>query len=264
MSARRAADKAQATAKRMRAARLVIVTGISGSGKSQAIRALEDLGYFCVDNLPVELLPTLAELTLRSGSDMPRAAVVIDVREGAQLAHFPAVYAKVRQAGRPAPAADLPRRERGGPRPALQRDEAAAPAGADAVAAGGLARRAQAARRHPKAGRRAARHHRHDRARTAAGVHEPLAGDHGTADPRRDDAEFRVQARAAGRRRPRLRRPLPAQPALRPGVAAAHGARRAHRAVPRPVPGDGRVPRTDHRPACSSCFRTMPTRARAT
>jgi UPF0042 nucleotide-binding protein len=81
----------------MRAARLVIVTGISGSGKSQAIRALEDLGYFCVDNLPIELLPTLAELTLRPGSDMPRAAVVIDVREGAQLAHFPAVYSKVRQ-----------------------------------------------------------------------------------------------------------------------------------------------------------------------
>ena len=43
----------------------IVLTGLSGSGKSQAIRALEDLGYFCVDNLPVALLPMLAELTLR-------------------------------------------------------------------------------------------------------------------------------------------------------------------------------------------------------
>lgn len=82
---------------RMRSARLVIVTGLSGSGKSQAIHALEDLGYFCVDNLPVRLLPTLAELTLRRDGDMSRAAVVIDVREGAELSHFPAVYQKVKR-----------------------------------------------------------------------------------------------------------------------------------------------------------------------
>ena len=62
--------------------RFVVLTGLSGSGKSQAIRALEDLGYFCVDNLPVALLPMLAELTLRAGSEITRAAVVVDVREG--------------------------------------------------------------------------------------------------------------------------------------------------------------------------------------
>ena len=56
--------------------------GLSGAGKSQAIRALEDLGYFCVDNLPVALLPMLAELTLRAGNEIARAAVVVDVREG--------------------------------------------------------------------------------------------------------------------------------------------------------------------------------------
>ena len=50
--------------------RFVVLTGLSGSGKSQAIRALEDLGYFCVDNLPVTLLPMLAELTLRAGSEI--------------------------------------------------------------------------------------------------------------------------------------------------------------------------------------------------
>ena len=54
--------------------RFVVLTGLAGSGKSQAIKALEDLGYFCVDNLPIALLPMLAELTLRAGSEISRAA----------------------------------------------------------------------------------------------------------------------------------------------------------------------------------------------
>jgi UPF0042 nucleotide-binding protein len=76
--------------------RFVVLTGVSGSGKSQAIRALEDLGYFCVDNLPVMLLPMLAELTLRAGSEIARAAVVVDVREGRLLSDFPAIYRKLK------------------------------------------------------------------------------------------------------------------------------------------------------------------------
>lgn len=72
--------------------RFIVLTGLSGAGKSQAIRALEDLGYFCVDNLPITLLPTLAELTLRAGSDIARAAVVVDIREGALLTQFPKIY----------------------------------------------------------------------------------------------------------------------------------------------------------------------------
>jgi UPF0042 nucleotide-binding protein len=72
--------------------RFVVLTGLSGSGKSQAIRALEDLGYFCVDNLPVTLLPMLAELTLRAGTEISRAAVVVDVREGKMLKEFPRTY----------------------------------------------------------------------------------------------------------------------------------------------------------------------------
>jgi RNase adapter protein RapZ len=75
--------------------RFVVLTGLSGSGKSQAIRALEDLGYFCVDNLPVMLLPMLAELTLRAGSEIARAAVVVDVREGKLLKEFPEIYRKL-------------------------------------------------------------------------------------------------------------------------------------------------------------------------
>ncbi len=76
--------------------RFVVLTGLSGSGKSQAIRALEDLGYFCVDNLPVTLLPMLADLTLRAGTEISRAAVVVDVREGKMLKEFPRVYRRLR------------------------------------------------------------------------------------------------------------------------------------------------------------------------
>jgi UPF0042 nucleotide-binding protein len=75
--------------------RFVVLTGLSGSGKSQAIRALEDLGYFCVDNLPVTLLPMLAELTLRAGTEISRAAVVVDVREGKLLKEFPGIYRRL-------------------------------------------------------------------------------------------------------------------------------------------------------------------------
>ena len=76
--------------------RFVVLTGLSGSGKSQAIRALEDLGYFCVDNLPVALLPMLAELTLRAGTEISRAAVVVDVREGKMLQEFPGTYRRLK------------------------------------------------------------------------------------------------------------------------------------------------------------------------
>src|SRR6476646_4588706 len=90
---RHAARRAARTAA---ASRFVVLTGVSGSGKSQAIRALEDLGYFCVDNLPVSLLPMLAELTLRAGSEIARAAVVVDVREGKLLTDFPGIYRRLK------------------------------------------------------------------------------------------------------------------------------------------------------------------------
>jgi UPF0042 nucleotide-binding protein len=90
---RHAARRAARTAV---SSRFVVLTGLSGSGKSQAIRALEDLGYFCVDNLPVALLPMLAELTLRAGSEISRAAVVVDVREGTLLKDFPRIYRRLK------------------------------------------------------------------------------------------------------------------------------------------------------------------------
>ena len=75
----------------------VVVTGLSGAGKSHAIRALEDLGYFCVDNLPIALIPTFADLTLSGRNDLQRAAVVVDIREGRELARFPATYRRVKR-----------------------------------------------------------------------------------------------------------------------------------------------------------------------
>ena len=76
--------------------RFVILTGLSGSGKTQAIRALEDLGYFCVDNLPTQLIPTMAELTTREDSSLDKVAIVVDVREGGFLAQFPRVYRRLK------------------------------------------------------------------------------------------------------------------------------------------------------------------------
>jgi UPF0042 nucleotide-binding protein len=73
----------------------IVLTGLSGSGKSQAIRALEDLGYFCVDNLPTTLIPTLAKLSIRGG-DIEKVAIVVDVREGNFLSSFPKVLKRLR------------------------------------------------------------------------------------------------------------------------------------------------------------------------
>ena len=78
-------------------ARFIVLTGLSGAGKSQAIRALEDLGYFCVDNLPTSLVPTLAALANRAGSDLEKVAIVVDVREGAFIHEFPATWRKLRR-----------------------------------------------------------------------------------------------------------------------------------------------------------------------
>ena len=75
---------------------LVIITGLSGSGKATVLKALEDLGYYAVDNLPIELFPKFAELTGDSTS-IRRAALVVDVREGEGLLRFPEMYAAIRR-----------------------------------------------------------------------------------------------------------------------------------------------------------------------
>jgi RNase adapter protein RapZ len=74
----------------------MVVTGLSGSGKTHAIHALEDLGYFCVDNLPTQLIPTFAELCTRGEAHLERVAIVVDVRERGFLSQFPPVFRKLR------------------------------------------------------------------------------------------------------------------------------------------------------------------------
>ncbi len=76
---------------------IVVITGLSGSGKTLALRAFEDMGYYCVDNLPVTLIPVFADLCARSRQDITRAALVIDVREGMFLQKFPAIYRRLRR-----------------------------------------------------------------------------------------------------------------------------------------------------------------------
>jgi len=74
---------------------LVIITGMSGSGKGSVLRALEDSGYYAVDNLPVELIPKFAGLVQESAAAR-KAALVVDVREGSGLTKFPAIFRKIR------------------------------------------------------------------------------------------------------------------------------------------------------------------------
>jgi RNase adapter protein RapZ len=74
---------------------LVVITGLSGSGKGSVLKALEDLGFYAVDNLPVELIPKFAELT-RDNASIRAAALVVDIREGGGLKAFPKVYAGIR------------------------------------------------------------------------------------------------------------------------------------------------------------------------
>jgi UPF0042 nucleotide-binding protein len=80
---------------RVTAANFLVITGMSGAGKSHAIRALEDLGYYCVDNLPTPLIPVLADLSLHEDADNPKVAVVVDVRESRFIREFPPVWRRL-------------------------------------------------------------------------------------------------------------------------------------------------------------------------
>lgn len=73
---------------------LVIITGMSGSGKASVLKAFEDLGYYCVDNLPVQLIPQFADLAVQS-SEIRRTALVVDVREGSKLEDLPKLLRSV-------------------------------------------------------------------------------------------------------------------------------------------------------------------------
>ncbi len=75
---------------------LVILTGLSGSGKASVLKILEDSGYYAVDNLPIDLIPTFAQLC-RQSQEISRAALVVDIREGKALRRFPKMFRDLRR-----------------------------------------------------------------------------------------------------------------------------------------------------------------------
>lgn len=79
-----------------RRAELVVITGLSGSGKATVLKALEDLGYYAVDNLPIGLIPKFSEL-IKDSPTARHAAIVIDIREGESLKQFPAMFKRIRR-----------------------------------------------------------------------------------------------------------------------------------------------------------------------
>src|SRR5688572_26089659 len=78
--------------------RILVITGLSGSGKTHVLRTLEDMGWFCVDNLPTALIPRFADLIVGS-EELHRSALVIDIREREFLRQFPQVYRQIRDKG---------------------------------------------------------------------------------------------------------------------------------------------------------------------
>jgi len=93
---RRRRSERRKSSRSQRAPELVIITGMSGSGKASVLKAFEDLGYYCVDNLPVQLIPQFAELAVQS-SEIRRTALVVDVREGYRLEDLPGILKSVRR-----------------------------------------------------------------------------------------------------------------------------------------------------------------------
>ncbi len=79
--------------------KLVIVTGMSGAGKVSALKILEDMGYYCVDNLPIPLLPTFAELVSTQNMEITKAAIGIDIRNGNGLQDIGACLDQMEKAG---------------------------------------------------------------------------------------------------------------------------------------------------------------------
>ena len=80
------------TARKRNAQQLVILTGLSGSGKRSVLNTFEDLGFYCVDNLPVPMIPIFSELFGEGRGEVERAALLVDAREGAEIEKLPDIY----------------------------------------------------------------------------------------------------------------------------------------------------------------------------
>src|ERR1044071_9580410 len=77
----------------------LIITGVSGSGKSGVTKCFEDLGYFCIDNLPSKLIPTFVQLCTKPGAEIRRVALTMDVRERDFVHDFPMIYNDMKAQG---------------------------------------------------------------------------------------------------------------------------------------------------------------------
>lgn len=97
MSTSRKSPRGRGVKSRLRqGAELVVITGMSGSGKASTLKAFEDLGYYCVDNLPIGLIPGFADLVKQS-AEIEKAALVVDIREGEQLRKLPAIIRSLKR-----------------------------------------------------------------------------------------------------------------------------------------------------------------------
>ena len=204
----------------------VILTGLSGAGKTQAIDAFEDAGYFCVDNLPPQLLSTLVDLVRLEGSKVSKVAVVSDVRGGEYFRELERVLDELR-----GPASSS--------RWSFSRRRTRRSCGASRRLAAGIrwpggapSSRASTQERRPARDAARARppHHRHQRDQDPAAEDMAQRRDHpsrAAPEPGLHVRLVRLQVRRAHRRRTAVRRPLPAQPVLRPRAAAAHRPRPA-------------------------------------
>ena len=213
--------------------------------------AFEDEGYFCVDNLPSEMIRSLVELFMHTGSKVARAAVVSDVRGGSYFEGLAAMLDELRAAGvkhrvlfLEADEQTLLTRYK-----ETRRRHPLAPTGS---VADGIARERELLRAAARAGRRGDRHHRADRGDAPAQAGRRAAAQPHPGPAGGDLPELRLQVGPGPRPRPAVRRPLPAQPALRARAAAAdrrgppdrrvHQPRRRARRLLRPARPAARLP----------------------
>ena len=242
---------------------LVVITGFSGAGKSTAMNVFEDAGYFCVDNLPPEMIRSLVELFMHKGSKVERAAVVSDVRGGVYFEALRAVVDDLDALGLDhhvlfleAAEQTLVTRYK-----ETRRRHPLAPEGSVAA---GVARRARAARAAARARGPRDRHDRHVGRDAARQDRRRVPAAQGGRAARADVHELRLQARPAARGGPRVRRALPAQPPLRGRAARADRPRRARRRVHRRATGAWRSSTSACTRCSTSCCRSTSPRARRT
>jgi UPF0042 nucleotide-binding protein len=95
-ASRKSSRQRNLESRRRHGSELVVITGMSGSGKASTLKSFEDLGYYCVDNLPIGLIPGFADLVKQS-AEIEKAALVVDIREGEQLRKLPAIIRSLKK-----------------------------------------------------------------------------------------------------------------------------------------------------------------------